>query len=133
MALTRRQILADRARALRRNMTPCEKRIWYDFLCSYEIPFCAQKVIGNYIVDFYSRRVHLSIEIDGESHFNERAVKHDTRRTIFLETLGIKEIRFTNFDIQESFDGVCEIIDKEVKARRNDLSNLSLERVRKKV
>ena len=45
--------LTDKARALRKNMTREEKRLWYDFLRKYPVRFLRQKVIDNYIVDFY--------------------------------------------------------------------------------
>lgn len=119
--LTHRQVLARRAEELRRNMTPFEKKLWFDFLASYEVSFRPQKVIGNYIVDFYCRKARLSIEIDGDTHYNKKAMEYDKVRTCFLESREIKELRFTNLDIAQNFDGVCEVIDNEVNLRRNDL------------
>lgn len=120
--LTRRQVLARRADRLRRNMTTYEKRLWFGYLAEYEVSFRPQKVIGNYIVDFYCKKARLSVEIDGDSHFEERALEYDEIRTMFLETKEIKELRFTNNDILNDFEGVCEVIDAEVRKRRNDLS-----------
>lgn len=117
----RRHELAEYAHNLRLNMTWAEKRLWYSFLASYPIPFVAQKVIGNYIVDFYCNRVRLSIEIDGDSHYEARQMKYDRTRTTFLEMMEIKELRFTNLDIRDDFESVCEIIHNEVNKRRNDV------------
>lgn len=132
MVLTRRQVLAERAEFLRKNMTPQERKLWFEFLAAYEAPFRAQKVIGNYIVDFYCRKAHLSIELDGGQHFEDENVEYDKTRTVFFETREIKELRFTNRDIAENFEGVCEVIDMEVRKRRNDLSLISLDKLKSK-
>ena len=47
--------------------------------------------------------------------------RYDQIRTLYLETIEIKELRFTNTDVYESFEGVCEAIHTEVEKRRNDL------------
>lgn len=121
--LTQRQILARRAEYLRTNMTKYEKKLWFEFLRGYEVVFKPQKVIGNYIVDFYCRKARLSIEIDGDSHYEEKAIGYDRTRTLFLEVREIKEIRFTNLEVLEDFSGVCEVIDGEVRKRRNDIDS----------
>ena len=121
--LMRRQVLARRADHLRRNMTVCEKKLWFEFLAEYDVSFRLQKVIGNYIVDFYCRKARLSIELDGDSHYGKRALEYDRIRTVFLETREIKELRFTNSDVMNDFEGVCEVIDKEVRRRRNDVDS----------
>ena len=120
MAKNRRQVLAERAQRMRREMTRQERKLWYQFLKTYEFPFVTQKVMGNYILDFYCKKLRLSIELDGSQHFEPRALLYDRIRTTFLETEGIKELRFTNRDIDESFEGVCEIIHQEAQKRRPD-------------
>lgn len=120
MTKTRRQVLAERAQRMRHEMTRQERKLWYQFLKTYEFPFVTQKVMGNYILDFYCKKLHLSIELDGSQHFEPRALRYDRIRTTFLETEGIKELRFTNRDIDESFEGVCEIIHQEAQKRRPD-------------
>jgi len=72
--------------------------------------FRRQHGIGNYIVDFYCPEVKLAIEIDGESHYKKRAVEYDKRRTKYIESLGIKLIRFTNDDIMKNIDGAMRTI-----------------------
>ena len=121
MPHSRRSELAKRAEHLRKNMTPYERRLWYGFLLTYDVPFRCQKVIGDYIVDFYSRKVRLSIEIDGDSHYTPEAKEYDRIRTLRLEMREIKELRFTNEEIKTQFEGVCEVIDRVVKERRNDI------------
>ena len=60
--------LVSNAQELRKNMTPEEKHLWYDFLRSYPIKFYRQRPIGNYIVDFYCSEAHLVIELDSNQH-----------------------------------------------------------------
>ena len=57
------------AKALRKNMTPWERKLWYDFLRTYPARFQRQKAIGKYIVDFYIAEAKLVIELDGSQHF----------------------------------------------------------------
>ena len=53
------------AKALRKNMTPWERKLWYDFLRNYPVRFQRQKAIDNYIADFYCAKARLIIELDG--------------------------------------------------------------------
>ena len=121
MSESRRQLMTSRANQLRDNMTWAEKKLWHSFLRDYPVHFVAQKVMGNYILDFYCRKAKLSIEIDGDSHFESRQIKYDQTRTTYLEMLEIKELRFTNSEIGYEFEGVCDIIHSEVQKRRNDV------------
>ena len=105
------------ARELRKNMTPAERHLWYDYLRKYPIRFLRQKVIDYYIADFYCHKAKLVIEVDGAGHFEENAVEYDKRRTEHLNMKGIKVIRFTNFEVMNGFDWVCNYIDKEVCIR----------------
>ena len=59
------------ARNLRKNATPQENHLWYDFLSKYEIRFQRQKAIDNFIADFYCHKAKLIIEIDGSQHYTE--------------------------------------------------------------
>ena len=104
------------AKNLRKNATPQERHLWYEFLSKYEIRFQRQKAIGNYIVDFYCHKAKLVIEIDGSQHYSVDEMTKDELRTKFLESLGLKVIRFNNLEINENFVGVCEFIDSTVKA-----------------
>ncbi len=121
MGFTRRQELAQRANTMRNNQTYYERLLWLHFLRTYPISFVPQKVIGNYIVDFYCRKARLSIELDGDSHYSIRQREYDRVRTTFFEVLEIKELRFTNTEVVENFEGVCEAIHIEVQRRRNDV------------
>ena len=107
--------LVPLARALRKNMTKEERRLWYDFLRDYPVRFSRQKVLGRYIADFYSAEAKLIIELDGSKHYEDENIRKDARRTEFLEAYGLRIIRVANNEITENFDGVCDYIDAVVR------------------
>ena len=106
-----------RAKELRRNMTPWERKLWHCFLKTYPIRFQRQKCIGNYIADFYCYQAKLVVELDGGGHYNPGQSFYDRIRTEDLEKTGLKVIRFCNLDVDRNFYGVCTVIDMEVKSR----------------
>lgn len=117
MSLSYNGDLIKYAKELRKNATPWERKLWHYFLKDYSVRFQRQKVIGNYIVDFYSSKVNVAIELDGGGHFNDSKIQQDKRRTKELEEFNVKVLRFTNLDIDENFYEVCSQIDREVKSR----------------
>ena len=104
------------AKALRKNATPQENHLWYDFLSKYEVRFQRQKSIGNFIADFYCHKAKLVIEIDGSQHYTEAGMEKDAFRTEVLSELGLLVVRFSNRQINTNFRGVCEYIDIVVKS-----------------
>ena len=105
------------ARELRRKMTPQERRLWYDFLRKYPVKFYKQRIIESFIVDFYCADARLVIELDGSQHYTEQGKAYDEERSQILNLYGLEVLRFTNLELDQQFDAVCEVIDKEVKAR----------------
>ena len=105
------------ARNLRKNMTKEERRLWYEFLRTYPIPFQKQKIWCRYVLDFYCAKAKLVIELDGSQHFEEQGVEHDKERTAFLEQYDLMVIRIPNNLINQDFRAVCEHIDNVVKQR----------------
>ena len=103
------------AQNLRKNMTKEERRLWYDFLRDYPIKFSRQKVLGKYIVDFYSAKAKIIIELDGSQHYDKEGISKDGERTAYLEEYGLKVLRIPNNQVNENFRGVCEYIENEVK------------------
>ena len=103
------------AKELRKHMTPWERTLWYRFLRSYPIRFQRQKAIGDDIVDFYCAKARLAVELDGGGHYEPERQAADQRRTEALGTLGLQVIRFSNLDIDQNFDGVCQVIDLAVQ------------------
>jgi len=106
--------LIPAARSLRKEMTPQEKHLWYKFLRNYPIKFYRQKIIKNFIVDFYCSQAKLIIELDGSQHYTEQGIAHDKERTIILESLNLRIVRFSNADIDKKFKSVCKIIHEAV-------------------
>ncbi len=103
------------AKQLRNNMTKEEQHLWYDFLRLYPVRFSRQKVLGKYIVDFYSAEAKLVIELDGSQHFERENVEKDEERTAFLAGYGLKVLRIPNNEVTRNFHGVCEYIDTACK------------------
>lgn len=68
--------------------------------------FRRQTSVGNYIVDFYCPEEKLVIELDGEVHFDEEAIKYDNKRTEYLKSIGLTVIRFENQDVLKNTEYV---------------------------
>ncbi len=96
-------------------MTKEERHLWYDFLRAHPARFVRQKVLGHYIADFYSAGAKLVIELDGSQHFDDEHAAKDAERTSFIEQYGLRVVRIPNIDVNRSFEGVCEYIDKIVE------------------
>ena len=105
-----RQTLTSRAQALRRDPTPAEKKLWFEFLRDLPQKFTRQKPLGRYIADFYCSQHRLVIELDGDSHYTDRGQRYDGARTESLQAQGIHVMRFTNSDVLQNFEGVCTAI-----------------------
>ncbi len=98
------------ARELRTSPTPAEDRLWQQLRRKHigGMKFRRQHVFDRFIVDFYCPAALLVIEVDGESH--NRQQEYDALRTEFLESLGLRVIRFKNEDVYQNLDGVLEMI-----------------------
>ena len=116
--------LTSNAKDLRNNMTKEERHLWYDYLKTYPIRFSRQKVLGKYIVDFYSAKAGIVIELDGSQHYEPNNQIHDQERTAFLEQYGLQVIRIPNNEVMNNFPGVCAYIDAAV---RQSLSQKSID------
>ena len=104
-----------RARDLRRDMTPAERKLWAILRTAPFKPFHIrrQAPIGPWFADFLSHRAKLVIEIDGETHIPAR----DRQRDAALHALGFDTIRFWNSDVWQSADGVAQRIFAELSMR----------------
>ena len=98
------------AQKLRKEMTKEERHLWYDFLKGLPVTFNRQKVIGSYIADFYCASAKIIVELDGSQHYEEKGVNKDEKRDAYFSELGIKVLRYSNYDINNHFDSVCEDI-----------------------
>ena len=113
--------LVSNAQELRKNMTPEEKHLWYDFLKKLPVTVHRQKNIGNYIVDFYIPSSRLVIEIDGIQHREKEYLEADKQRDFELTNLGNRVLRFSNFDIRTNFMFVCRDILQATGMNEDDL------------
>ena len=109
------------ARILRRNMTRQEKHLWYDFLRHHPMKIYKQRIINNFVADFYCHQARLIIEIDGSQHYTEKGRALDEARTEVLEEYGLYVLRFSNIDIDDNFEGVCHMINKAIEERIESL------------
>jgi very-short-patch-repair endonuclease len=104
--------LVPLAKGHRRDPTPAERKLWYEFLQDLRPYFYWQREIGSFITDFYCAPAKLVIEIDGDSHFSEQGRAYDAQRTAYLESLGLRVVRFSNAEVMGNFEGVCTEIRK---------------------
>ena len=113
--------LTANAKSLRKNMTKEERHLWYDFLRDYPVRFLRQKVIGNYIVDFFCPKAKLVIELDGSQHYSLQQANKDSARTDYLESMGLMVMRFSNIEVMRQFEAVCGKIAETVFERTESL------------
>ena len=105
------------ARTLRKNMTKEERHLWYDFLRQYPVRFVRQKILGQYIADFYCASAKLVIELDGSQHYEPKEFRKDAIRTDYLSGYDLLVLRLPNNEVMRNFSGVCEYIDRIVQDR----------------
>jgi very-short-patch-repair endonuclease len=115
--------LTEKARENRRNPTSAENKMWYEILGNKEfegLKFTRQKPIDRFIVDFFCSELMLAVEIDGDSHDEQR--KYDEQRTRILNGLGITVIRYMNNDVLHNMNGVYLDLKKKVERLRKTKS-----------
>jgi len=93
-------------------MTDAEIHLWSRLknkkLNGYQ--FYRQKPIGNYIVDFYCPATKMVIEVDGGQHFYDDGIERDKERDVYINSLGLKVLRFTNVEVLKNMQGVIDSI-----------------------
>ncbi len=102
--------LVDRAKELRKNPTPAERKLWDDYLCRFPHRVLRQRPIDHFIVDFYCAALRLVIEVDGEIHDSEQSQARDEQRSKILQSYGLTVLRIKNAEVMGEFDRVCETI-----------------------
>jgi very-short-patch-repair endonuclease len=100
-------ILTERARQLRRDSTPAERKLWR-LLSRYRPAFTRQLVVGNYIIDLACREAKLAIELDGSQHLDRH--DYDAARTEYLESIGWRVVRLWNSDVLANPIGAAEFV-----------------------
>jgi len=98
----------ERARSLRRSMSPAEALVWSALKSEQLKPlhFRRQVQLGPYYADFASHGAKLVIEVDGSQHFTDEAQAHDARRNAFMHAQGYRVLRFTTLDVITNLEGV---------------------------
>jgi len=93
-------------------MTDAERLLWFRLRRKQLSGYCfyRQRIIGEYIVDFYCREASLVIEIDGGQHFHGEKKKKDIDRDAFLKGRGLKVLRFNNQQVLKNTESVLEAI-----------------------
>ena len=113
--------LVSNAKTLRKNMTPEEKHLWYDFLKRLPLNVRRQHNIENYIVDFYIAEKKTVIEIDGRQHLLAEHKEADEQRDTILASWGISVLRYSNDSIKHRFNVVTADILKHLDLNFCDL------------
>jgi very-short-patch-repair endonuclease len=108
-----------RARQLRQNDSWAEKLVWRwlrgRHLSGYK--FRRQHPVGRYYLDFFCEEARLSIEVDGFGHGHPDRQQHDAKREVYLNLLGIQELRFWNSHLRRDPQNVRDIIFGELQKR----------------
>jgi len=109
--------LKNRRQELRNNPTEAESLLWKAIQHSKlnGRKFRRQHSVGYHILDFYCPEERLAIEIDGDSHNRKDAKEYDAGRTEFLESIGIRVLRFKNYEVLKNLKGVIEEIQKRFR------------------
>jgi very-short-patch-repair endonuclease len=100
---------------MRRDPTPAEKKLWFEFLRDLPCKFTRQKPLGQYVADFYCASRRLVIELDGDTHYTDQGERYDRQRTAALESQGLRVMRFTNADVLHNFESVCAAVEAFLK------------------
>ncbi|MEN8263559.1 MAG: endonuclease domain-containing protein [Nitrospirota bacterium] len=101
---------------LRINMTDAEHLIWSRIRRKQlkGLQFYRQKIIGNYIVDFYCPELKLVIEVDGGQHYSAEGKDRDHARDEYMNKIGMRVLRFSDRDVLKRIDVVIEKIWREL-------------------
>ena len=114
----------NNAQFLRKNMTPEEKQLWYQFLNKLPFRVKRQHRIEGYIVDFYIAEKKVVIELDGKQHLMEENKIADEKRDKKLAEWGITVIRIPNKNINDDFGKVCNWLLNELGVVASDLKKV---------
>ena len=103
----------SRARELRKKQTEAELLLWRILRNRrfQDFKFRRQQPIGPYILDFFCPESRLAVELDGGGHADPRQKTYDLERTRFLQSSGIRMLRFWNNQIFQEKEAVLRVID----------------------
>lgn len=100
------------SRRLRKGMTVTEQLLWSKLRRKQfkDLQFYRQKIIGNYIADFYCPKAKLVIELDGGQHYTIEGKKKDKKRDAYMRSIGLQVLRFCDSDVFNNMQGITEEI-----------------------
>ena len=108
----------QRAKELRREMTPAEKLLWHEVRAKkLGVRFRRQQVIQGFIVDFYCHRAGLVVEVDGDIHDLQK--EEDERREKALSALGLRIVRFGNDEVMRNLSAVVGKIKETILMKQS--------------
>jgi len=121
LLLAANSLIIENAKSLRYNMTDAE-----NLLCGHikgnqlGVRFRRQHPIGYYIADFYCHTYKLIIELDGSIHNDPEVLASDFERQKYLESIGLRVIRFTNDEVFKNLEKVLTTIDQHINPATNE-------------
>ena len=89
------------AKQLRHELTDCEQLLW-QHLRNRQLggfKFRRQYPLSPYVLDFYCAELELAVELDGGQHFGDEALHRDAERSRYLDSRGVRVIRFNNREV----------------------------------
>jgi very-short-patch-repair endonuclease len=115
--------LKEIRRDLRKNSTQAEYYFWQYVRNQHLLgrKFRRKHSFGNYVVDFYCHEERMVIELDGAGHFTSTGIEYDEKRTAFLESLGLRVLRFENKDVLADIEGVLAYIVRFFTIEKQDI------------
>ena len=113
----------DRARAMRKALTPPEARMWAGLkrLRAAGFHFRRQAPFRGYYLDFVCFQRRVVVEVDGQSHLSDEQIRHDRIRDAVLAREGFSTLRFDNAAIRDNIDGVMD----SIRAKLEDFPTLA--------
>ena len=106
------------ARELRREMTDAEHKLWSQIRDNkLGIKLRRQVVFGPYILDFFSAKAKLVLELDGGQHYTAEGIAKDKKRDAYLKEHGLEVLRFSDIEVLQNTSGVIQTIYDKIKEK----------------
>ena len=104
--------LKQHSRELRNNLTDAERSLWSKLRRKQlnGVQFYRQRIIGDYIVDFYCHQAKIVVEVDGSQHYSQDMMERDRKRDEYMKSSGLMVLRFSDAEVLENIEGVVQRI-----------------------
>jgi very-short-patch-repair endonuclease len=104
--------LREYSRDLRKNMTHAERLLWGTVRKQQILgcQFYRQRIVGNYIVDFFCPKARLVVEVDGSQHGTYEGLEKDRIRDQYMKDHGLQVVRVNDVDVLTNIGGVVDAI-----------------------